>query len=240
MDTRDSTEDGAVRKVEFRYQPGSSRYELRELGLFRLRLLAALRVAHGLGGGLELSWETGTTGGIALTPQDPRSTRWVRQVLAPAYTGGRWVEHRRAPGRKFDHHRRIAVMRPGALAPLGLSADNPPGCDTALLARGLLTPGVRIHWEAQPIFHSPTYSSPPPANTLVQVPPGWRTKPVTRPEQALLDQTTEHAWSSHWMVRGTVGASEPTVGPSMVEDAARPMHVLQVVSRARRHLAQAR
>lgn len=120
-----------------------------ELLRFREKLIASLRVGHGLGAEFELRLRSGGESTLALSCATFSGARWITRVLAPVYAGSPWVrrpeEAAVAPPAVFWGRRALGYPHP-----LREPEERPPASENLLLALRGISTGVWIRWRFSP------------------------------------------------------------------------------------------
>ena len=177
---------------------------------FRTRLLAALSMAHALGGELELRWISGAGGGCRIASRTALGRDWWRDLALPLYPPTRWASAPYADPRP----RRLAIgTARGAVGLPFRSGAALPWSDLVAGPFRALPPGSTLVWRARPAGRSPAPDPPP--SRWVPRPLGYALAPVERRAEALrgLDESgaqrgIEPLWSVGLELRGDGPASE--------------------------------
>ena len=202
------------------HPPGDRRLE--EVAAFRERLVASLRVGHGLGVVFGLRLVSGPVPHLTLGCSDPTSARWAGRVLFPAYGRASWVR------RAVPTPENRSVVRWGSRVrdwpePLREPSDGPSAVDCVALAMSGVTPGVEVRWGFRPCpatWNRPRdtgterFYSPPEERRAGERPPHFR-----KPEAAPVVRTCPLFWKASLSVALPPGEADQLVSVERVGSA---------------------
>jgi len=188
-----------------------------EVWAFRERLVAALRVGHGLGVGFDVGLVSGPAPRLTLGCSDPASARWATRVLFPAYGRASWVR-RRTPELGYGSDRlwghRVRTW-PEALRE---TSDGPSAFDSLALAMTSVALGVVVHWAFLPC--PATWSRPPVPERAegLRIPPegrvsGDRSVRLRRPDAPVPPPSFPLFWKASVCVALPRGGAADRVSP---------------------------